>query len=106
MVMENSKSKQHDKLGQSLTPFATLVLGWVWTDLMQMVPQGLANAQRKRLSGLVSLLGIYSSQRHLLNVYSVPGDAETNVMQSLWDRWVTRLLECLWFTEYRSWDGL
>ena len=62
----------------NLTPFITLVLGhetpnWVMDPVL--IPQGLWNAQRK---SLVSLTSTYSSNKHVLNVYSVPGDAKMN----------------------------
>lgn len=38
-IMENVNSKQHDKLGRTLTPFAALVLTWMWTDLMRVITE-------------------------------------------------------------------
>lgn len=40
-----------------------------------LIPQGLWSAQRK---SLMSLMSICSSNKHLLNVYSMPGDAKMN----------------------------
>ena len=70
-------------MGELLTPFAALVLTWMWTDLMWVITKGLGCAQRKSCEVLVSLVGIYSPQKHQLNVYSVPGDSEMNVVQFL-----------------------
>lgn len=50
---------------------------------MWMSTKGLGVAQRKSCQVLVSLVGIYSSQKHQLNVYSVPGDSEMNMAQFL-----------------------
>lgn len=89
--MWNTEKANNDTTNlANLAPFTTLGPGHEnphWTlGPRLMIPQGLWNAQRKSRSCLRSFMGIYSSNEHLLNVYSaicVPGDGKMSMTQSL-----------------------